>query len=368
MKIDTAGNYTLRYTAEDECGNETVIDRSLVVEGSRTVLYTDGTFIINEKPSDRAANEALHGVATNEYDPFDQNGDTNVKKYAFSSPGERLWNLQAQDITSVQIGTPIHPTSTMYWFSGLTSCATFDLENLFTNSVTNMMSMFESCSSAASINVSNFDTRLVTDMSYMFSKCSALQTLDISGFDTTNTTNMASMFDGCELISTITFGNMFDTSSVTNMSYMFRNCKALTSANINMFDTSSVTDMSYMFYGCEAIVSLDVSNFVTNLVATMRSMFYQCLSIKTLDLSSFNTIRVTTMEQMFRYCSSMETIYASTNFIVTQVISDANMFGNMSTNLVGGSGTVWVSSRKSKTYARIDNPPDEPGYFTLKTA
>ena len=49
MKIDTEGTYTLRYTAEDECGNVTTEDRTVVVENItyRTVLYTDGTFIIN---------------------------------------------------------------------------------------------------------------------------------------------------------------------------------------------------------------------------------------------------------------------------------------------------------------------------------
>ena len=66
MQIDTAGTYTLKYTAEDECGNVTEVEREVVAEqiSYRTVLYTDGTFIINEKDSDQAANEALHGVAT----------------------------------------------------------------------------------------------------------------------------------------------------------------------------------------------------------------------------------------------------------------------------------------------------------------
>lgn len=48
MKIDTDGTYTLQYTAEDSCGNETIEERTVIVASPRTVLYTDGTFIINE--------------------------------------------------------------------------------------------------------------------------------------------------------------------------------------------------------------------------------------------------------------------------------------------------------------------------------
>lgn len=60
MKIDTEGNYVLKYTATDECGNETVIERnvSAVKIEYRTVLYTDGTFIINEKSTDQEIGRA----------------------------------------------------------------------------------------------------------------------------------------------------------------------------------------------------------------------------------------------------------------------------------------------------------------------
>lgn len=48
MKINTDGTYTLQYTAVDSCGNETIEERTVIVASPRTVLYTDGTFIINE--------------------------------------------------------------------------------------------------------------------------------------------------------------------------------------------------------------------------------------------------------------------------------------------------------------------------------
>ena len=37
------------------------------------------------------------------------------------------------------------------------------------------------------------------------------------------------------------------------------------------------------------------------------------------------------------------------------------------TNLVGGAGTTYNSSKIDKTYARIDGGTSNPGYFTLKT-
>ena len=70
------------------------------------------------------------------------------------------------------------------------------------------------------------------------------------------------------------------------------------------------------------------------------------------------------MERMFSYCSNLETIYASNSFITTGVTISTDMFYN-STNLVGGNGTIYDSSKIDKTYARIDTA-ETRGYFTLK--
>lgn len=238
MIINTAGEYTLQYTATDACGNSTTVERDLVVEEPptyRTVLYTDGTFIINESSRDEAHNVALHGQPTNVYNPFDPNGDTLVDRYEFSTYGLRPWDNQVSSITSVEIGSNIQPTLTRHWFENMTNLLSVDLDNL--------------------------DTSAVTSMESMFNGCSLLETLDLSGFDTS------------DVISTAT---------------------------------------------------------------------------------------------MFRSCSALKTIYASTLFVVEQVTSDSNMFVSAS-NLVGGAGTTYSSSYRDKTRARIDNPPDAPGYFTAKS-
>jgi hypothetical protein len=48
-------------------------------------------------------------------------------------------------------------------------------------------------------------------------------------------------------------------------------------------------------------------------------------------------------------------------------LSSANMFLNC-TALVGGNNTAYDANKTNKEYARIDNPPDAPGYLTYKSA
>lgn len=261
MIINEAGEYTLQYTATDACGNTTTVERELTVEGPpRTVLYTDGTFIINEAPADKAANEELHGVATNVYAPFNPNGSTNNDKYIFGS--STPWQGEMANVISVEIGEAISPTNTHIWFSGMTNLATADLSNL----------------------------------------------------DTRNVTNMSSMFEGCSNLSAI-----------------------------------------------------DLSHFNTGSVENFGSMFYECTKLTELDLSSFNTITATRSDYMFSDCQILETIYTSNSFDLSNVTASSSMF-NRCYILTGGAGTAYNGNNpKDKTYARIDNPPDAPGYFTARS-
>ena len=287
MHFDTDGVYTLLYTAEDECGNTTTEEREVLVANPRTVLYTDGTLIINEQPRDMARNIALHGAATNVYVAFDPNGSTSTERYEFSTQSSRPWNSVASSIKAVEIGSNISARRTAYWFYGFTTCTSIDLTNL--------------------------DSSNVSLMERMFYDCRVLTTLDLSSFNT---------------------------SSVTNMSSMFSACSALTPLDLSNFDTSSVTDMSEMFSACRALT--------------------------TLDLSNFNTSSVTDMEKMFDTCNLLNTIYASANFVVTQVTNSSAMFYG-ATALVGGAGTVYNATYLDKTYAHIDGGTADPGYFTAKS-
>ena len=262
MIIDNAGTYTLRYTATDECGNSTTVDRELVVElpqeEFRTVLYTDGTFIINESSYDMIENIANHGEATNVYAPFDPNGATDEDKYMFGAAANRLWNNERENVVRVEIGSLIYPPSLRYWFNNFVNCTSMDLMNL---------------------------------------------------------------------------------------------------------NTSEATSAFGLFYGCSSLESLDVSHFDTRKMTTFENMFRGMRNIQVLDLSSFDTSMVTTIQNMFSFCEKLKTIYASQSFAVN---NGAQTFYETPL-LVGGAGTQWNSSKQTYVYARIDNPPDAPGYFTLKS-
>ena len=86
---------------------------------STTTLFTDGTLIINEKPSDREANITEHGAVTNEYAAL-----SNSNQYVFNNGTSQPWNNQKTNVKSVEIGQKIEPTDTKYWFYNLTNMTT----------------------------------------------------------------------------------------------------------------------------------------------------------------------------------------------------------------------------------------------------
>lgn len=172
---------------------------------------------------------------------------------------------------------------------------------------------------------------LPEDCSYMFAGCTSINP---ALFITKNVTNMRGLFED-SLVTSVDLSS-WDTSNVTNMSYMFANT-SLTSINLTGWDTSKVTNMGAMFLGFRGT---------------------------TLDISSFKTPELVTTAQMFMNCTNLTTIY-TWGFTNTQITTSPDMFTG-STNLVGEHNTVYSSSNVGKTYARVDNPPTEPGYFTAK--
>jgi surface protein len=96
-------------------------------------------------------------------------------------------------------------------------------------------------------------------------------------------------------------------------------------------------------------------------------MFKDCVGLTELDLGNWNTDALNNSEQMFAGCSNLQKIYVGVYWNATKIKTHGKMFENC-TSLVGGNGTVYNSNKIDRTYARIDNPPDAPGYLTYKPA
>ena len=251
--------------------------------------------------------------------------DLNV---GITEPG---WRTHKNEIKKVVFDTSFanaRPTSCYYWFYECKNLVNIEgIENLNTEKVTNMELMFANCSTLTSLDVTKFNTANVTTLMSMFSDCSSLKSLDVTNFDTRNVTNMFYMFNNCSGLTSLDV-TKFNTAKVRNMYSMFMNCSGLKSLDVTNFDTGNVISMAYMFYECSALTSLDLTNFNTAKVMDMCFMFKKCSGLTSLNLTKFNTAEVTDMSQMFNECSALTTIYASDEFVTTNVETGSNMFFN----------------------------------------
>ena len=158
----------------------------------------------------------------------------------------------------------------------------------------------------------------------------------------------------------------WDASRVTDMRCFFQGCTSLTDIDLSWCDTSNVENMGSMFDGCSSLQHINFTNVDTSSVTNMGSMFKGCSSLIELDLSGFDTTNVTQMLYMFNGCSSLRRVCVSFMWTTANVTSDYAMFSGCNV-LMGQDGTTYPAG-DGKTYARIDNLPSEPGYFTYKAA
>lgn len=237
MHIDTAGTYTLQYTATDSCGNETIEERTVEVFSYSTVLYTDGTFIINEKSTDRDANVALHGIAIIEYDPFDPNGATDEAKYIFAGQQNRPWRTHISEIKVVECGSPIQPYSLKHWFAN-SAVEKADFSLLDMSRVTNTEYVFSQCVNLTEVIFNDTKAENLELIDGTFYYCMALSTVDISSFKTDSVTNMDYMFYLCQQLTTIYASDDFVVPSGTTSSSMFSGCDALVGGSGTTFSSN----------------------------------------------------------------------------------------------------------------------------------
>lgn len=363
MHFDQDGTYNLVYIAEDECGNKTLAERVVEVFTVRTVLYPDGTLIINEKSSNQASNEALHGgTATNVYIPFDPNGATDADKYIFIRENGRPWHSQASSVKKVEVGDFIKVPSLAYWCSSMTNCTEIDLSNVDASDVKSLYYTFRKCEKLTTLTFPGTLPTQLGNTANTFEDCEELTSLDLSGFGVGDALSMGRMFKNCSALTSLTLPII---PNVTTLRQTFNGCSSLRTLDLTKIrSTSRCINMEGTFGAAAGMRELDVSHFDTSAVTTMQMMFHTS-SVEVLDLSSFDTSSVTDMYWMFTGAYT-NTIYVSNKFVTDQVTSSSGMFQNTN-RLVGGAGTVWSSSNPTdKTYAHIDGGTSNPGYFTAK--
>ena len=341
---------------------------------SSTVLYNDGTLILNELSANRSENVSVHGEVTKEYEPMN-----NSNSYVFNDASDRPWNQD--NIISVEIGSKTSPVSTSHWFEGLQEMENGDFTNLDTSHVTNMSSMFETWDDFPSnaknynlIGLEGWDVSKVTDMSSMFYKAGSNATTwtigDLSNWNTSSVTYMESMFSHAGYAATTwTIGDLsnWNTSKVTTMGNMF--CRAgyfattWSIGSLKKWDTSKVTDMHNIFFeisrSSKTALNLDLTNWDTSSVTDMSRMFYRAGYFATTwnigDISNWNTSSVTDMGEMF-----YEAGYFATNFnldLSNWDISNVAYMDSMFSS-AGANATTW-SVTIPKTTGSLTNTIDK---------
>ena len=137
------------------------------------------------------------------------------------------------------------PTSTIYWFFGLSNLQSITgLEYLNTSEVTDMAWMFFYCTNLTSLDLSHFNTSKVNSMYNMLGYCQSLTSLDLSSFNTSQVVSMSSMFDYCANLQTIYVGDGWNTAAVTISQDMFKDCTSLVGGKGTTYDAIHV-DASY---------------------------------------------------------------------------------------------------------------------------
>ena len=255
----------------------------------KTVLYEDGTLILNELSRDSTANIEKHGAVKKEFPAWD--GTEN--DYVFGDTGVPWFNYR-YDITAVEVGSKISPVDTSKWFFDCTTATTAELSKLDMSQVTNADQMF-----------------------YNFGGNAAEKDIVISGLETWDTgklKNMHGMFMWVGQFArsvTITGFTNWDTSSAENTSEMFeftgRSAKTVNLSGFDGWNTGKIKTTAKMFYGLgysAASVSLSgFENWDTASLEDAEYMFAECASSDkqevVMDLSKWDISNVTNMRNMF---------------------------------------------------------------------
>lgn len=238
-----------------------------------SVLYQNGTLVINELIEDRETNKSNYGYVSYIWKALTAENNYEPEWY----PG---WtydpNARANGIKRAKFGSPIKPTTMEHWFDNCRNLVEVDTTGLDTSDCENMRCVFQDCNKITTCDMSTWDTSKVKTMSGMFNNCWAWLDLNVDNFDTSKVENFSAMFGTTKMES---FAPKLNTSSATWMSSMFGYTK-LKELDLSTFDTRNVEEFAHMFTSNFDLERIIVGpNFVVNPGAGSTSMFLQCYNI-----------------------------------------------------------------------------------------
>ena len=156
---------------------------------------------------------------------------------------------------------------------------------------------------------------------------------------------------------------------VEDMSYMFNNAFHYVNQIKNSWIewswtifSDTIKNLSNMFEE-SGLKWVDLSSFNTTNVTNMSSMFNWSVNMLWLDISNFDTRNVVDMNRMFQSNKKLKTIYAWNRFITNKVTSSDYIFYD-NTNLIWWQWSVFNSSKRDISYAKIDWWVSNIWYFT----
>lgn len=306
MKYTEPGEYELAYAATDSCGNVATAHRQVtVVTPSPKVVYASYDSSDNSFKvfkDDDGKYTHKQVIGTKTY-------YTGIETSTYANATAVPWFEHRTKITNVEIVDSFSPVSLNYFFCGFKYCvdsnglAIQGLEKIDMSNCTTMKNTFGA----------------IANSTLLDKDC------DLTMLDTSNVTNMSGCFSG-----------FFGTPIISN------------------WNTEKVTDMNNMFADCMT-TELDLSSFNTGNVNNMVAMFS----------SSEASVPVAPDETQYTQRSRLKTVYVSSSFDTSAVTNSVYMFTGCKV-IVGGDGTTYDPNHVDKEYARVDNLPSTPGYFTEK--
>jgi len=360
-------------STEASDGVYTVDASSPVPISYSTVLFSDGTLIINEKSLSREADIAAHGSVSSEYAPLKgtetyewtmvpDNASLDTDAEAQS---QVLWFAMRANIKSVEFGSLVRPVSMRYWFAGCSNLTSFSSANLDTGNCVSMYQTFSNCSKLSELNASGWNVSALEDMSMMFKECAILETLNIADWDVSSLKKMTAAFQSCKMLAVLDI-SAWRPVNLASIESAFELCSVIDNLDFSGWRCPAISGkMNRAFYQCLKLTALDLSGFGPGSVTSFQNTFSGSGRLQYIDISGLDTSHVTDFQNTFRNCAYLTTIYVGEKFSTESVVQTANYPFNQNSKLVGGNGTEFNQDRRGYEYLCIDEP-DHPGYLTLK--